>query len=164
MHGIQFIKMCIQCRAKTTFMPNQKTILTGDLITKTLAVNTVATEIAFHMNPSHQITDSIMRTLTAVVRAKDETFLISLNPLCHCKFVEIQCLLNIPYSFNANDFNDFNDFNNIFSKQFDTKSCILRMICEARHYLLPPGKSLFQDIFRILFTYETSIFFFCCSS
>lgn len=39
-----------------------------------------------------------------------------------------------------------------FSKQFDTKSCILRMICEARHYLLPPGKSLFQDIFRVLFT------------
>ncbi|XP_031636405.1 formin-like protein 7 [Contarinia nasturtii] len=37
-------------------------------------------------------------------------------------------------------------------KQFDTKSCILRMICEAKHYLLPPGKSLFQDIFRILFT------------
>lgn len=26
------------------------------------------------------------------------------------------------------------------------------MICEAKHYLLPKGKSLYQDIFRALFT------------
>ncbi|XP_037903920.1 uncharacterized protein LOC119647183 [Hermetia illucens] len=33
----------------------------------------------------------------------------------------------------------------------DVKTCILRTICEAKHFLLPPGKSLIQDIIRILF-------------
>lgn len=39
------------------------------------------------------------------------------------------------------------------SKNIDPRACILRVICESKHYLLPPGKSLFQDIFRVLFTY-----------
>ncbi|XP_055694975.1 uncharacterized protein LOC129796877 [Lutzomyia longipalpis] len=30
--------------------------------------------------------------------------------------------------------------------------CILKAICEAQHFLLPKGSSLFHDIFRILFT------------
>ncbi|KAL5274677.1 hypothetical protein ACFFRR_001014 [Megaselia abdita] len=32
------------------------------------------------------------------------------------------------------------------------KYCIMRTICEATHYLLPPEKSLIQDLIRILFT------------
>ncbi|XP_037043739.1 uncharacterized protein LOC119079738 [Bradysia coprophila] len=34
----------------------------------------------------------------------------------------------------------------------DIKSCLLRVICEANHYLLPQGQSFFQDVLRILFT------------
>ncbi|CAD7077434.1 unnamed protein product [Hermetia illucens] len=37
----------------------------------------------------------------------------------------------------------------------DVKSCILRTICEVKHFLLPPGKSLIQDIIRILFSIPT---------
>lgn len=33
----------------------------------------------------------------------------------------------------------------------DIRSCLLRMICEAKHYLLPRGKSFFHDVLRILF-------------
>ncbi|GAB0091549.1 uncharacterized protein DMENIID0001_064040 [Sergentomyia squamirostris] len=32
------------------------------------------------------------------------------------------------------------------------RACILKAICEARHFLFPKGTSLFHDIFRILFT------------
>ncbi|CRL05603.1 CLUMA_CG018208, isoform A [Clunio marinus] len=34
----------------------------------------------------------------------------------------------------------------------DVKSCLLRMICEAQNFLLPPGYSMFQDMLRIVFT------------
>ncbi|KAJ6635904.1 hypothetical protein Bhyg_14490 [Pseudolycoriella hygida] len=34
----------------------------------------------------------------------------------------------------------------------DIKACLLRVICEANHYLLPQGQSFFQDVLRILFT------------
>jgi len=35
---------------------------------------------------------------------------------------------------------------------FEIQTCIHRMICEGRHYLLPPGVSFFQDVLRILLT------------
>ncbi|XP_059620863.1 uncharacterized protein LOC132264614 isoform X2 [Phlebotomus argentipes] len=34
----------------------------------------------------------------------------------------------------------------------DGRSCILRTICEAQHWLMPKGTSLFDDIFRLLFS------------
>lgn len=46
------------------------------------------------------------------------------------------------------------------SKNVDPKACVLRIICETKHYLLPPGKSLFQDIFRVLFTYVVNYIHF----
>lgn len=39
-----------------------------------------------------------------------------------------------------------------YRKGMDTKNCILRTMCEVRHFLLPPGKSMLQDMFRVLFT------------
>ncbi|KAJ6635902.1 hypothetical protein Bhyg_14488 [Pseudolycoriella hygida] len=39
---------------------------------------------------------------------------------------------------------------------FELKTCIHRMICEGRHYLLPRGVSFFQDVLRILLTLPAS--------
>lgn len=44
------------------------------------------------------------------------------------------------------------DFKMIHSNGLDIRSCLLRVICEANHYLLPQGQSFFQDVLRILFT------------
>ncbi|XP_017844911.1 uncharacterized protein LOC108601522 [Drosophila busckii] len=38
---------------------------------------------------------------------------------------------------------------------FDTKSCILRAICDSKRLLLPPGYSMLQDILRLIFTLPT---------
>ncbi|KAL1379592.1 hypothetical protein pipiens_014784 [Culex pipiens pipiens] len=35
---------------------------------------------------------------------------------------------------------------------FSMKSCILRAICEAQSFLMPPGKSMVMDVVRILFS------------
>lgn len=39
----------------------------------------------------------------------------------------------------------------IYRHGLDIRGCLLRMICEAKHYLLPHGKSFFHDVLRILF-------------
>ncbi|XP_030376308.1 CASP-like protein 4A1 [Scaptodrosophila lebanonensis] len=33
---------------------------------------------------------------------------------------------------------------------YNQRYCIMRMLCESRHLILPPGKDLFHDVFRIL--------------
>ncbi|XP_065091182.1 uncharacterized protein LOC135712142 [Ochlerotatus camptorhynchus] len=38
------------------------------------------------------------------------------------------------------------------SYRFNMKACIMRAICEARSFLLPPGKSMMMDILRIVFS------------
>ncbi|XP_043864270.1 protein diaphanous [Drosophila mojavensis] len=37
--------------------------------------------------------------------------------------------------------------------QYKPRYCIMRTLCESRHLLVPPGQSLFHDIFRILLRY-----------
>ncbi|XP_030246587.1 uncharacterized protein LOC115565520 [Drosophila navojoa] len=37
--------------------------------------------------------------------------------------------------------------------QYKSRYCIMRTLCESRHLLVPPGQSLFHDIFRILLRY-----------
>lgn len=39
----------------------------------------------------------------------------------------------------------------LYRHGLDIRGCLLRMICEAKHYLLPQGKSFFHDVLRILF-------------
>ncbi|XP_053966946.1 uncharacterized protein LOC128868652 [Anastrepha ludens] len=39
----------------------------------------------------------------------------------------------------------------------DLKSCVLRVICDCKRFLLPPGYSMVQDILRKLFTFPTKI-------
>ncbi|XP_058064780.1 uncharacterized protein LOC131214420 [Anopheles bellator] len=59
-------------------------------------------------------------------------------------------------------FHHYRDRRALFSQLEDTigpltgfhmKECILRSICEAKHMLPPPGRSMTLDIFRVLFSY-----------
>uniref|UniRef100_A0A1A9WLP5 Uncharacterized protein n=1 Tax=Glossina brevipalpis TaxID=37001 RepID=A0A1A9WLP5_9MUSC len=50
-------------------------------------------------------------------------------------------------------FNHFEGFSKIFN--VDLKSCILRAICDSKHFLKLPGYSLLHDILRILFSFPT---------
>ncbi|XP_055716472.1 uncharacterized protein LOC129810179 [Phlebotomus papatasi] len=51
-----------------------------------------------------------------------------------------------------NLYKSIEEFINGHNIGLDGRSCILRTICEAQHWLLPKGKSLFHDIFRVLFS------------
>lgn len=126
--GIRRIIVFIQCKMKTLFIQMAKS--PGD--------------IKIELETHHRSMKAIREVCGVAALVKSEIYSINSNPFCHCKFVSQQ--------FNDQIFNDISLIFCTFSKQFDTKSCILRMICEAKHYLLPPGKSLFHDIFRVLFT------------
>lgn len=127
-HGIDAMKIHIQCRVTIAFTQMWEII---------------------HGNPKvihmiqHQTIKNIKEAFIGADHVKEGIFSINLNLLCHCEYNNKKTIHHF----------SINSFLCIFSKQFDAKSCILRMICEAKHYLLPPGKSLFQDIFRVLFTW-----------
>ncbi|EDV92525.1 GH18819 [Drosophila grimshawi] len=50
-------------------------------------------------------------------------------------------------------FDTFGGFSKLLG--IDTKSCILRAICDSKRLLLPPGYSMLQDIVRLIFTMPT---------
>lgn len=129
--GIGSVIRCAQCKAKTPSIQ---------------IIQTQGRRITLISHHSYLRTAIIPAITSVAVHGKGEAYLISSNRWCQCKLdafitcfyvsIRLQIIERRP----------------IYSKQFDTKSCVLRMICEARHYLLPPGKSLYHDIFRILLT------------
>ncbi len=58
------------------------------------------------------------------------------------------------YAFNKFLLLNFRNFENV-------RTCLLRTMCEAQHFLKPRGYSLLHDMLRTVFTWVLDLFSFC---